>query len=101
MRRRSLLIGVVILACLLQALAQKEKKNQRISDVITTARYVYITTAEGDPMKATASPQDRRAAADLSEYLQEWGRYKVAMRREDAELILVVSSGGAGVSARA
>ena len=98
MRRQSLLIGAVVLVCLPQALAEKERKNQRIPDVITTARYVYITTAQGDSMKTVASPQDRRAAADLKEYLQEWGRYKVALRREDAEIVLVVSSGRTEIS---
>lgn len=101
MRKQSLLAALLVLTCIPLAVAQKEKKKQRISDLITTARYVYITTAEGDPMKPTASQQDRRAAADLKEYLQEWGRYKVAMRPEDAEIVLVVSSGRAEISAGA
>lgn len=99
MRRQSLLIILIALVCVPLVLAQKDKQNKRIPDVITKARYVYITTAEGEPTKPTVSPQDRRAVADLSEYLQEWGRYKVAMRAEDADIILVVSGGRADLTA--
>jgi len=99
MRRQSLGIALVVLAGMALAAAQKDKKPQpRMPDIIMTARYVYITTVDGDPGKPTVSPQDRRAAAALNEHLQEWGRYKIALRPEDAEIILVVSSGGASVS---
>jgi hypothetical protein len=98
MRRQFQGMALVMMACVALAAAQKDKKPQRMPDIIMTARYVYVTTVDGEPGKPTVRPQDRRAAAALSEHLQEWGRYKIAQRPEDAEIILVVSSGGASVS---
>jgi hypothetical protein len=101
MPRQSVLLILVLLQCVPPVWAQKEKKSQRIPDVIATARYVYISTVDGELTKPSVSQQDRKAASALTQYLQEWGRYKVALRPQDAEIILVVSSGRAELSAGA
>lgn len=95
-RRSWYVLIIVLLAAPLTLLGQKDKKSKRIADVITTAQFVYITTMDGESSEPTVSPNDRRAASALSEFLQAWGRYKVVTRKDDADIIMVVTTGRIG-----
>ena len=39
------------------------------------------------------SAEDRQAIADVSKAIQKWGKYKLSMRRSDADLVIAVRVG--------
>ena len=38
-------------------------------------------------------PEDRQAISDVQNEIQDWGRYKLALDRHDADLVFVVRKG--------
>ncbi len=76
-------------------LAQKKEKKFVFPALIAQARYVYVTTVYGDPLSASIRipPEDRKAAGDVQEALHKWGRFILAYRPADADLIFVVRKG--------
>lgn len=67
----------------------KEKKKV-LPTLVVNARYVYVTSYDGAEPNGRVSPEDLRAISTAQDALREWGRYKVAYRASDADIILVV-----------
>jgi hypothetical protein len=89
---KRLLLSVLMLSFAFAAFAgsaDKEKKRV-LPTLIVNARYVYVTSYDGDLPNGRVSPEDLRAIATVQDALQAWGRYKIAYRASDAELIVVV-----------
>jgi len=72
-------------------------KSKTLPKLVVSAQYVMVTTECGDPyeqpLNPHISPGDRLAVADVQRALEKWGRYSVAVRPQDADLILVVRKG--------
>jgi len=102
-----MVIGLAAVLCIAFATAtngQKKSKNQ-ISEVVVNAQYVFVEAYDGPQWDRQLSPEDRKAIADVERAVQSWGRYRLALRREDAEIVLQVRKGriasaraGGGVS---
>jgi hypothetical protein len=75
----------------------KDKNKGQLPKLVVNAQYVLVTTYCGDPatqpLNPHIMPEDRQAVADVQRALEKWGRYQIAYRPEDAELILVVRTG--------
>ena len=85
---RSLLTVLLLVSPLLFA------KDKVFPKLIVNARYVVITDDLGRLQTDTRlMPSDRRAMADVETALQKWGRYTLAHRLEDADLVIVVRKG--------
>ncbi|HEX4311197.1 MAG TPA: hypothetical protein VHZ25_14285 [Acidobacteriaceae bacterium] len=81
----------------------KAKKDPPLSQLFCHARFVYVETAEGDVLNPNVMNDDRDAAADLQQQLEDWKRYTLVVRRSEADLVFVVRTGRlaeAGVTAR-
>lgn len=78
---------------LIFALALKAEDKNPIQAVVKNATYVMVTTYSGDIFSPDVSPDDRRAAQNVQDAIQKWGRYKLVYNRADADLILVVRTG--------
>ncbi len=89
MPRRSLCILLLMVA--VPTLSAKQKPV--IPAVITNANYVYVTTYSGDVFSPNITPSDRAAVNNVQNAIQQWGRYKLVLRRGEADLILVVRTG--------
>lgn len=74
-------------------LALKAEDKNPIQAVVKNATYVMVTTYSGDIFSPDVSPDDRRAAQNVQDAIQKWGRYKLVYNRGDADLILVVRTG--------
>ena len=62
--------------------------------MIVSARYVLITTYFGDqPSNTRIMTGDRHAVADVQNAIEQWGRYTLVYRVEDADLIILVRKG--------
>jgi len=100
-------IGLAAVLCLAYATAtngQKKNKNQ-ISEAVVNSQYVLVEAYDGPQWDPRLTPEDRKAIADVQRAVQSWGRYRLALRREDAEIVLQVRKGriasaraGGGVS---
>jgi len=66
-----------------------------LSAVVQNATYVLVTTPWGNLFDPRVNPDDRKAAADVQDAIEKWGRYKLVYNLKEAELILVVRTGRA------
>ena len=62
--------------------------------LVVHARYVLVTTYAGDDLtNPHMMPDDRQAVLDVQDAIKKWGRYALAYRTQDADLILLVRKG--------
>src|SRR5271165_7548545 len=62
--------------------------------LVVHARYVLVTTYAGDDLtNPRMMPDDRQAVLDVQDSIKKWGRYALAYRAKDADLILLVRKG--------
>lgn len=81
----------------------KSKKPDKLPAVINLARFIYVEAVDGQQFDPRLLPEDREAIADVNAAFQDWNRYVLTTRREEADLIIVVrkgrlAEGNAGVS---
>jgi hypothetical protein len=73
------------------------KDKPPLPKLVVSAQYVLVTTECGDPAEQPLNPhimpEDRQAVSDVQNAIEKWGRYSIAYRRQDADLILVVRKG--------
>jgi hypothetical protein len=90
-------LGVVGLLLLISAvsLAAPQVQTTRVQPfpkTLINARYVFVTSYDGDQFNPNLLPEDRQAISSVQSALQQWGRYIVVYRPKDADMILVVQS---------
>jgi hypothetical protein len=85
--------AVALLLLVLPIAALGKNKKNDLPAVFGNATYVYVESEDGDALKPGLYPDDRRAIADVQDALHDWNRYKLTMRRSQAELVLVVRKG--------
>jgi len=88
---------LLVLACVaaLAAAGNKDRKKVKtpVPALVAKAQYVYITSYDGPETSFGVSPADRQALARVQDAIRKWGRYKVTLRQQDADLILLVRAG--------
>jgi hypothetical protein len=90
--------GLVLLLVMSGAVAMapaKNKKDAQLPQLFCQARYVYVQTVSGDPLRPEVVPEDRAAANALIAQLQGWKRYTVVTEPQQADLVWVVRTGRA------
>jgi len=91
--RRSLLLLALILSVASVFAHGKPKKQAVPQAVFREAHYVYVETPDGGPFAPGLLPADLQAIWDVEAGLQNWNRYVLTPKREQAELIFVVRRG--------
>lgn len=89
---KRLLLSALMLFFALAAFAgnaDKEKKRV-LPSLVVNARYVYVTSYDGDLPNGRVSPEDLRAITTVQGALRDWGHYRIAYRATDADIIMVV-----------
>lgn len=86
---------LMIAAPLISDAQHKSKKHSDVSAVFEQAHFVYVQAMDGDVMKPSLYPEDRQAISDVQDGIRDWGRYSLAIRREDADLVFMVRVGRA------
>ena len=86
----------LLVPLLLASLAVSKDKTP-LPKLVVSAQYVLVTTDFGDPAEQPLNPhimpEDRQAVADVQRAIEKWGKYSIALRRQDADLIIVVRKG--------
>ena len=59
---------------------------------LINAKYVYVTSYDGDQFDQRLLPEDRQAISSVQDAIQKWGHYVLVYRPENADIVLVVQS---------
>jgi hypothetical protein len=87
---------ITLLLAMLPALVSiqaKPKKPYKLPAAFNNARYVYVEAVDGQELDPRLNPDDRQAIADVDKALDDWKRYALTIRRDQADLIFVVRKG--------
>lgn len=95
MRRLLGVFGVlVLLSAAALAAPPSLEKTQPFPKTLINARYVYITSYDGNQFNWSILPEDRQAIADVQNAIQQWGRYIVVYNPRQADMIIAVQRRG-------
>jgi hypothetical protein len=84
----------VLVVLLLPSLAlARDKKPPVVPALFNQATYVYVEAVDGSEFNPNLYQEDRQAIADVRDALQDWNRYVLTVRRDDADLVIVVRKG--------
>jgi hypothetical protein len=104
-RRGPIAAGFVLLAfsSLANAQSTKQSKKSDTPAMLASAQFVFVEpylgpAGNGSIYDAKVSPEDRDAVTNVLDALQKWGYYKVAMHRNEADLVIFVRTGRASRS---
>jgi hypothetical protein len=85
------IIAVFLLAGF--AVAVPEAQNvPPFPGTLVNARYVYVTSYDGDQFDPAVLPEDRRAIAAVQDAIEKWGKFTVVYKPKEADIILMVQS---------
>lgn len=66
--------------------------NAQALGILRNARYVYVTSYDGDQFNMNLFPQDREAIANVQDALRKSGKYMIVFEPRDADMVLAVMS---------
>jgi len=59
---------------------------------LVNARYVYVTSYDGDQFNPDLLPEDRQAIATVQDAMQKWGKFVLVYEPRQADIVLMVMS---------
>jgi hypothetical protein len=59
---------------------------------LVNARYVYVTSYDGDQFNPNLFPEERQAISDVEDAMQKWGKFIVVYKPNEADIVLMVMS---------
>ena len=90
--KRALGIVLVLLMSVAAAMAAAQSKDQPFPGTLINAKYVYVTSYDGDQFDQNLLPEDRQAIAAVQDAIQKWGHYVLVYRPDEADIVLMVQS---------
>jgi hypothetical protein len=87
---RRVLFGLALVLCSSLLFA---KAKPKVPELVTNAKYVFVTAYNGDQFANGLLPGDRRAITEVQDAVRKWGYYRVAYKPEDADIIFLVRKG--------
>src|SRR4030088_322513 len=87
-------IAAVLLLCLALAGSAfaKSKSGPAMPGILANARYVYVTSYDGNQYNPNLLPDDRAAITRVQDAIQKWGKLKRLDRPEGADMVIMVES---------
>jgi hypothetical protein len=90
-------LAVMMLATALAFAAPKPKVNTpqdvpAFPGTLVNARYVYVTSYDGDEFNPNLLPEDRKAINTVQAEMQKWGKFIVVYKPKQADIVLMVTS---------
>ena len=77
------------------AIAAPKAKTQTVPafpGTLVNARYVYVTSYDGDLFDPNLLPADREAIGAVQDSIQKWGKFVVVYEPRQADVVLMVMS---------
>src|SRR5208283_5156683 len=94
----SSLLAIVLLATTLAVAAPRAPKVSAPQNVpsfpgtLVNARYVYVTSYDGDQFNPNLLQEDRQAIATVQDAMQKWGKFILVYEPRQADVVLMVTS---------
>ena len=90
-------VAILLLAATLAFAAPKAPKADSKSlpafpGTLVNARYVYVTSYDGDQFNPDLLPEDRQAIGTVQDAMQKWGKFVVVYEPRQADIVLMVTS---------
>jgi hypothetical protein len=92
------ILAVVLLMTTFAVAAPKAAKPNASQDVpafpgaLVNARYVYVTSYDGDQFNPNLFPDDRQAIGTVQDAMEKWGKFIVVYEPHQADIVLMVMS---------
>jgi hypothetical protein len=91
------MVAILMLATTLAFAAPKAPKADPKSlpafpGTLVNARYVYVTSYDGDQFNPELLPEDRQAIGTVQDAMQKWGKFIVVYEPRQADIVLMVTS---------
>jgi len=93
MIKKALIVSFMLLLGTALAMA-KTRSNpvEPFPQTLINAKYVYVTSYDGDQYNPNLLPDDRHAIANVQDAIQKWGHYILVYRPDEADIVLMVQS---------
>jgi hypothetical protein len=92
------ILAVMLLATTLALAAPKPPKVSAPQNIppfpgtLVNARFIYVTSYDGDQFSPNLFPEDRQAIATVQDAIQKWGKFILVYEPQQADIILMVMS---------
>lgn len=93
--RMTLVLTIAMAASLAVAAPETKKVSQNIPPfpgTLVNARFVYVTSYDGEQFDPNLLPEDRQAIAAVQDAIQKWGKFTVVYKVQEADIVLAVTS---------
>ena len=87
-------ISLIVLAAISAPAAPNPStaKEPAFPGTLANARYVYVSSYDGDQFDPHLLPEDRNAIGAVQNAIQEWGKLVLVYRPSEADIIILVMS---------
>jgi hypothetical protein len=87
-------IALIVLAAISAPAAPNPStaKEPAFPGILANARYVYVSSYDGDQFDPNLLPEDRNAIGAVQNAIQEWGKLVIVYRPSEADIIILVMS---------
>jgi hypothetical protein len=93
--KSSFVLATILLTATLALAAPKAKVPQSVPafpGTLMNARFVYVTSYDGDQFNPNLFPDDRQAILTVQEAMQKWGKFILVYDANQADIVLMVMS---------
>jgi len=94
----AVLVAIVSVMTTFSMAAPKPPKATAAQDIpafpgtLVNARYVYVTSYDGDQFDSNLLPEDRQAISSVQDAIHKWGKFTLVYRPNEADIVLMVTS---------
>src|SRR5579863_3198064 len=90
----AVILAATTLAATLAVAAPKSKAPAvpPFPGTLVNARYVYVTSYDGDQFDPNLLPSDREAINAVQDAIQKWGKFTLVYQYHQADIVLMVTS---------
>ena len=90
----AVIFAATMLATTLAVAASKDKSPTvpAFPGILVNARYVFVTSYDGDQFDPNLFPADRDAIGAVQDSIQKWGKFVVVYEPRQADVVLMVMS---------
>jgi len=85
-------LGILALLVLLAGVALATEAIPPLPKILNNARYVYVTSYDGDQFNPNLLPEDRQAIASVQDAIQKSGKFILVYQPGQADIVLMVQS---------
>jgi hypothetical protein len=87
-------ISLIVLAAISAPAAPNPStaKEPAFPGTLANARFVYVSSYDGDQFDPNLLPEDRNAIGAVQNAIQEWGKLVLVYRPSEADIIILVMS---------